>query len=370
VLIVHDRRKPRGGADLDVDDEAEMLSQRGHEVQRHPAGPLGAGAATIDTEAALGAAIDAFRPDVLHVHNLFPGLSTAVYAVAAARRVALVQTLHDYRIACPQGQLFRDGRPCEDCVGKRPWPAVVHNCHGSGRGEAMVAARATVTMRRQSLRHVARFIAPSTFVRERALAAGLPAERVVVKPNSLDLPALEETFRMGFLCAGRLSAAKGIDVLADAMRYEHLEGEVRVAGDGPARAEVESHPRLQALGALSPASVREEMRRAIALVMPSRAYEAFPRALVEAFALGLPVIASRRGALASLVDDGRTGLLFTPGSGADLAAKLRWAETHPDRMGAMGLAARRQYEREFTHEVNYPRLMAVYADAIAATARG
>lgn len=369
MLIVHDRRPRRGGVDPAVDDETEMLALAGHVVLRHPAGPLGAGAAAVDADAALGAAIDAFRPDIVHVHDLFPGLSNAVYALAAARRVPLVQTLHDFRIACPQGQLFRDGRPCEDCVGKRPWPAVVHLCHGSGRGEAMTAARASVTQRRHAMRHVARFIVPSEFVRGRVVAAGLPAERVVVKPHSLDMPVLEETTRMGFLFVGSLSVAKGIDVLADALRYEQLEGDVRIVGDGPARTEAESHPRLHALGSLSPASVREEMRRAVALVMPSRHYETFPRALAEAFALGLPVIASRRGALAALVDDGRTGVLFTPGSGADLAAKLRWAETHPDRMAAMGLAARRHYEREFSHEVNYPRLMAVYADAIAAAPR-
>ena len=173
---------------------------------------------------------------------------------------------------------------------------------------------------------------------------------------------------MGFLFVGTLSDETGIDVLADAMRYEHLEGEVRVAGDGPSRPEVDAHPRLHALGALSPASVHEEMRRSIALVIPSRRPEALPRALVEAFALGLPVIASRRGALAERIDDGRTGLLFTPGSGADLAAKLRWAETHPDRLAVMGMAARREYEREYAPAVAYPRLRAVYAEAMAAAA--
>jgi glycosyltransferase involved in cell wall biosynthesis len=124
------------------------------------------------------------------------------------------------------------------------------------------------------------------------------------------------------------------------------------------------------LGALEVAQVVAEMQRASALVMPSLWFENFPLTLVEAFACGLPVIASRLGAMAELVEDGVTGLLFAPGDVADLALKMQWALDHPERMAAMGQAARGVYEARYTADINHSQLLAIYRDAIAEQARG
>lgn len=381
VLIVHCRYRQRGGEDAVVDEEIAMLRARGHDVRLYerdnhdlqaiPA--LQAAAQTLwsrRTERELGALIEAFAPHVVHVHNTFPLISPSAYGAAAGRRVPVVQTLHNFRLLCPQGLMLRNGKPCEDCVGRLPWPSVVHACYHSSRPQTGVVALMLAAHRGLGTwqRDVARYIALNEFCRNRFIAGGLPAAKIRVKPNSLDLPLLAEEPRMGFLYVGRLAPEKGLDVLAQATRYEGLASDVRVAGSGPDAALLEGHPRLRTLGALSPASVYEEMRRAVALVMPSRWYENFPRTLVEAFALGLPVIASRIGALASLVEEGRTGILFTPGNAADLAAKLQWAEHHPERMYAMGLAARQRYERDWTHEANYRRLIEIYREAAAEVA--
>jgi glycosyltransferase involved in cell wall biosynthesis len=263
--------------------------------------------------------------------------------------------------------MLRDGRPCEDCVGHLPWPGIVHACYRASRAQTgalvamLVVHRGVGTWKHR----VARYIALNEFCRDRFVAGGLPAAKIRVKPNSVDLPMLDEVPRSGFLFVGRLAPEKGIAVLDEAARFADVQSEIRVAGSGPEAERVRAHPRLLALGAVSSASVYEEMRRAVALVMPSLWYENYPRTLVEAFALGLPVIASRIGALATLVHEGRTGLLFEPGNPADLAAKLRWAENHPDRMAAMGLAARRRYEAELTDDANCRQLLAIYDEAVA-----
>ncbi len=120
----------------------------------------------------------------------------------------------------------------------------------------------------------------------------------------------------------------------------------------------------KALGALSSEAVRIEMSQSMALVLPSICYESFPRTLVEAFGCGLPVIASRIGALAELVEDGVTGLLFESGSADDLAAKLKWAQQNPEQMRQMGRNARKKYEDEYTADQNYNQLIAIYREVI------
>lgn len=365
-----------------VDDEVAMLRDAGLEVQlyerdNHDLDGMARGAAALQTlwsrrtADEVGALIRDFQPDVLHVHNTFPLISPSIYSAAARRGVPVVQTLHNFRLVCPQAMMLRDGRPCESCVGRLPWPGVVHGCYRGSRAQTGVLAAMLATHRAAGTwrRRIQRYIALNEFCRERFVAGGLPAERIRVKPNFVDLPLLEPMPRLGFLFVGRLSPEKGTQVLADATSYEDLRSSVRVAGTGPDEAALAGHPRLQMLGALSPGSVYEEMRRAVALVMPSIWYENFPRTLVEAFALGLPVIASRLGALASLVEDGRTGLLFTPGHAGDLASKLRWAENHPDRMAAMGQAARRHYERHLGRGENLRQLLQIYREAVAESER-
>ena len=141
--------------------------------------------------------------------------------------------------------------------------------------------------------------------------------------------------------------------------------QLRVAGDGPEAALLDGVAGVAQLGSLPGEAVRQEMSRAAALVVPSIWYENFPRTIVEAFACGLPVIASRIGALGDIVRDTVTGLLFEPGSPRDLADKMAWALAHPEQMTAMGRNARVQYETEFSAEVNYRRLMEIYAGVLA-----
>ena len=186
----------------------------------------------------------------------------------------------------------------------------------------------------------------------------------MVKPNFVDFPEPETFARTGLLFVGRLSVEKGIKTLAQAMGYPDVPN-LSVAGEGPEMHLLEGVAEITRLGSLAADAVQREMCRASALVLPSIWYENFPRTLVEAFACGLPVIASRIGALAELVRDGETGLLFEPGNAQDLAAKMIWAKSHPEEMERMGSNARKQYESEFSAEVNYRLLMKIYDESIS-----
>lgn len=376
VLVVHNRYRTPGGEDAVVDAEAALLRARGHavetyirdnaELERLPA--AGAFAQTLwsrRTAREVARLAASFRPDVIHAHNTFAAVSGSLYWAAARAGVPIVQTLHNFRLLCVQAMLLRDGRVCEDCVGHLPWRGVAHRCyHDSAAQSAALAAmlathRALGTYRDK----VTRYIALNEFCRAKFVAGGLPEARIAVKPNFVDVPRPPEAPRAGGLFVGRLAPEKGIATLAAALA--ELPGvTIDVIGTGPERARLEHLPQVRLLGWLAPDEVYARMRGAAYLLMPSVWYENYPRTLVEAFANALPVIASRIGALAELVEPGITGLAADPGSPASLRERIAWAEAHPEHLRTMGARAREWYERALAPDVNYRQLVAIYDEAI------
>lgn len=377
ILIIHNAYQQRGGEDSVVEDEIALLRSHGHNVvvySRHNdelvhAKKAAAGLDTFwsrQTTAEVGAVIQSIAPDVIHVHNTFPLISPSVYWVAAQNNVPIIQTLHNFRTLCPQAMFLRNQKVCEDCLGKLPWRGVVRSCYRGSSAQSAVLA-GMVTFHRVIgtwTNKVTRYIALNDFCRTKFIEGGLPAERLVVKPNFVDFAAPDVIERRGFLFVGRLSVEKGIKTLVESAQKVPAV-DIAVAGTGPESELLAGAQNIKALGALSGRDVRKQMSQATALLLPSIWYENFPRTLVEAFGCGLPVIASRIGALAELVQNGKTGLLFEPGNAIDLAEKIRWAEANPTAMARMGLAARAHYEANFTAERNYHQLMTIYQDALA-----
>lgn len=381
VLQVHTRYRLAGGEDLMVEAEKRLLEQAGVEVRqvifdnadlresRSFAGDLRLAASAIwsrTAERRVRAAIVVDRPLVMHVHNTFPAASPSVYAAAAAEGVPIVQTLHNYRFVCPSATVFRDGRVCTDCVGRSiPWPAVVHACVRGSRPQSAVAATTlTVHRARGTLsRDISGYIALTSFQRQLMIDGGLPAARIRVIPNFLEPDlGIGSDRRSGVLFVGRLSGEKGIAVLLAAASF--VRGVVRVAGGGPLGADVEAADaagNLAYLGHLTRSSVVDELRRTIALVLPSVQFEGFPLVVLEAFASGTPVIASRIGSLAEIVEEGVTGLLAEPNDAAGLAGRILWASDHPSEMGEMGANARQRYEARFRGETHLAALLEAYA---------
>jgi glycosyltransferase involved in cell wall biosynthesis len=377
ILVVHNRYQQPGGEDAVVEAEVGLLRRRGHAVETYirdndelsEMSRLGALAENLWSRRTwndVAKLARTFRPDVIHVHNTFAMVSSSVYWAAARAVVPVVQTLHNFRLMCVQAMFLKDGKVCEDCIDRVPWRGVVHKCYRSSG--LYSAAQATVIGMNRAIGtyrdRVTRYIALTDFCRDKFIQGGLPAERISVKPNFVDIARVPTNGRRGGLFVGRLAAEKGIDVLLEALK-ELPAISIDVIGDGPESARLAEHPQVNLLGWLGAAEINERMQRAAYLVMPSIWYENFPRTLVEAYANGLPVIASRLGSLAELVDHGRTGLVFEPRSAHDLARHLAWAEAFPQKMRAMGENARETYEARFTPERNYARLLEIYEHAVA-----
>ena len=381
VLQVHTRYRLAGGEDQVVEAERRLLEEAGVEVHqivfdnaalresRGLVGDLGLAASAVWSRSAqrrVEAAIVAKRPQVMHVHNTFPAASPSVYATAAAYGVPVIQTLHNYRFVCPAATAFRDGHACTDCVGRSiPWPAVLHACVRGSRPQSFVAAT-TLTIHRARgtfARGISGYVALTSFQRKVMIDGGLPAERIRVIPNFLEPdPGIERGSRDGILFVGRLSHEKGIAVLLEAANL--VPRVVRFIGGGPLASDVQKADALgdvSYLGSVARPSVIDELRRTIALVLPSVWFEGFPLVVLEAFATGTPVIASRIGSLTELIEGGVNGLLAEPNNAVDLADRIRWAIDHPDEMRGMGLNARRSYEARFRGPTHLAALQEAYA---------
>ena len=385
VLQVHTRYRQAGGEDQVVEAERRLLVAAGISVHQvlfdnadlresmSPVGDLRLAASAIWSRRALRrvrAAIATHQPDIMHVHNTFAAASPSVYAAAGG--VPVIQTLHNYRMVCPVATAFRDGRACTDCVGRfAPWPGVLHACVHGSRSQSAVAATTIAVHRALGTfqRRIAIYVALTAFQRQLMIDGGLPAERIRVISNFLEPdPGIGNGPRSGILYVGRLAEEKGVGVLLRAAALR--PGMIRVAGDGPLQSLAKRAGAvgdIEYLGPLERLPVLEELRRAIALVLPSIWFEGFPLAVLEAYATGTPVIASRIGSLAEIVEDGVTGMLAEAHDAEGLGERLRWAAGHPQEMDEMGSRARHQYETRFRGPTHLAALLNTYAAAAGAS---
>lgn len=315
--------------------------------------------------------IERFRPDVVHVHNFFPRFSFSVYDACAESNVPVVQSLHNYRLLCANACFYRNGSVCEACSGKAiGWPGIWNGCYRDSKtgSAAVVAMQSAYRLRKTSTHKVDKYIALTEFARRKFVAAGFPDNKVVRKPNFLLSDPGVGSGQGGYVFfAGRLTAEKGISTLLAAWRLLESNCMLKIVGDGPESLAVSEAAKLanvEWLGRRSSAEVYALMRSASVVVMPSEWYEGFPVVLAEAFASGTPIIASRIGGLAELVDDGRTGLLFSPGNTNALASALEWVFRHPSELLGMRRNARAEYESKYTADQNYSQLMSIYDAAI------
>lgn len=370
--------------------EGKLLRQRGHEVNeftRHSddiraRGAWGVLQGALSTPwnpfaaKALRQAVDAFQPDVVHVHNTFPLLSPAIFH-AIGHRAARVLTLHNYRLFCPAAIPMRAGHVCTDCLDRRTvLPALQHGCYRGSRLATLPLA-ANVALHRLLgtwTKQVDAFIALTEFQRERMIEAGLPAELVHVKPNFYPgnpaiVPWADRSPSVVF--AGRLSAEKGVLALVRAwLMWGASAPELRILGDGDLRGELE---RLAAtapavpirfLGQLAGAAAQEEIARARMLVLPSECFEGFPMVVREAFAFGTPAAVSNIGPLPSIVQQGENGVVFAPGDPQSLLAVVCAAWETTGELEHLAAGARRSFEALYTEEANYRMLMAIYEQAM------
>jgi glycosyltransferase involved in cell wall biosynthesis len=383
VLMVHNRYQQPGGEDEVFLAEASLLESYAHRVVRYSThndrvaemNRLALAGNTLwnsSTYQELRALIRQERPRVAHFHNIFPLVSPAGYYAAKAEGVPVIQTLHNYRLLCPNAQFFRDGRVCEDCMGKViPWPGVVHKCYRGSRAASAVVTAMLATHRASHTwtEMVDMYVVLTDFARRKFIEGGLPARKLTIKPNFVYPDPGPGEGRGGYaLFVGRLSPEKGIGTLLEA--WERLKEQIplKVVGDGPLAELVASaasrYPYLEYLGYRSAEEVHGLLKEASVLIFPSEWYETFGRVAAEAFATATPVIAADIGAVAELVEHGRTGLRFRPGDPEDLAAQVGWFLSHPEEHSRLRSEARAEFEAKYTAERNYRTLMKIYESTL------
>jgi glycosyltransferase involved in cell wall biosynthesis len=392
IVIVHNFYRQPGGEDVVFQQEKELLRRMGHNVVTYcrdnkeidsfnPIQRLVLLQNLIwatDTRKEVAELLRREKPDVVHVHNTFLMVSFSVFAACLDAGVPVVQTLHNYRLLCPAAVFFRNGHVCEECVEHSLIRSVLHGCYHESR-PVTAAVALMLSLQRQfgaAMKDVDRLIALTEFSRRKFIEGGIPAEKLVVKPNFVYPDPCTRRSRGDYvLFVGRLSPEKRVTTLLSAWQKLRVRIPLYIIGGGPLLNELQDirnqfglHD-IQFRGAISRQDTLSAMNGARFLVFCSEWYENFPCTLAEAFACRTPVIASRLGAMREIVEDGRTGLHFGTGDVDDLAAKIEWAWLHPDRTSEMGQEARREYEDNYTAERNYSMLMDIYEGVITSSSR-
>ena len=399
IVIVHCHYQQPGGEDVVFQQERQLLERAGHQVvtfvRRNDGLDDVSGFQRLvlvqksiwnqDIGKEFGELLKTEKPDLVHVHNTWVMISPSIYSTCQAAGVPVVQTHHNYRLMCPAGTFFRNGQICEECLDHTLWRSVRYACYRNSR--SITAAKSLMLAVHRGLntweRNIQCHIVLTQFARAKFLRGGLPAKRMFVKPNfvypdPLTLAgngngesAVPPNTGNYAVFAGRLSPEKRVSTLLAA--WAHLRSRIPlvIVGGGNQREELEREAIRENLamvtftGTLPRPLTVQTIRGARFLIFSSEWYETFGLTMVEAFACGIPVICSRIGAMQEIVEDGKTGLHFTPGDDRDLADKVEWAWSHPERMREMGEAARQEYENKYTAEKNYPRLMEIYQHAVA-----
>jgi glycosyltransferase involved in cell wall biosynthesis len=392
VLVVHNSYQQPGGEDVAVAQESLLLGSQGHLVisyarSNHELKKLSATQRLLllkdlvyssQSKREIEGLLRKEKPDVVHVHNTFMMISPSIFKACQEAGVPVLQTLHNYRLLCPAWTLSRNGKICEDCVEGGLWHGVWHGCYRESH--AMTAAvAAMLKFHRMSgtwSDSVDAYVALSEFARRKFIEGGLPANKIHVKPNFVQSdPGEKQAPGSHALFVGRLSAEKGVQTLISAWAQMRNLYPLVVVGDGPLRESLEAEVAKQNIssvtfkGWLPRTQTLDAMKKSAFLVAPSLWYEGFPMTIAEAFACGTPVLCSRLGGMQEIVEDGRTGLHFEAGNAEDLCAKVAELLTRPEKIAAMGIAARKEYESRYTARTNYSLLMRIYEKSMNACSR-
>lgn len=384
VIHLHQRYRIRGGEDEVVDSTVDLLRRRGVEallvtrdsmpLTQSAGAKVGAffsGIYSFSAKREMRNLLEAERPDLVHVHNLHPLFSPSVLSACRATGAPVVMTCHNYRLVCPTGMHMREGRVCELCLGGQEQWCLLKNCRGNLAESAAYAARNIVHRMLGLYRfNIARFICVSNFVRNRLVAEGFPLERMAVIPNWVSAPTESADSPPGRYAAfaGRFSPQKGIATLLGAAAVSGVP--TCLAGDASVMPEAvrSAPPNVNFVGRLGAEAMAAFYRQARFAVVPSECLEPFGLVAIEAMSHGLPVICSRIGGLAEIVEDGVTGLLFTAGDTEDLARKMRQLWSDPELCRRLGQAGRRRVLEQYHEDRYFMQLMDVYQTALGASA--
>lgn len=379
VLFIHNRYQYFGGEDAVLSSEIEMLRSNNVFVETvifnnstidnsfEKFVAFFSSIYSIKASKVVRAAIIAHKPDVIHVHNFFPLVSPSVYDVAEKFKIPIVQTLHNYRIACPGAFFLRDGKVCEKCIGGNFMHSIVHKCYkNSYIGSLSLASMDYVhKMIGTWNKKIDRIICLTNFAKNKFVQFGLNESIITVKPNFVESRGVSVSLKprdnVG-LFVGRISHEKGIQNLMKI--HDRIKGKILIAGDGPLLERLNGFKNFIVLGRKTPDEIFKLMKQTSFLLFPSIWYEGFPMTIVESFVNRLPVVASKLGAMEEVIVDSKTGLHFEPNNLAEMVEKINWAFENYDKMRQYGENAYSEYLRYYTAEENYKILISIYNEEI------
>ncbi len=377
ILIAHNRYRESGGEDSTYEAESALLEtafpvvryelDNRKEISSRNIVPTAINLAwSKRSYRAIRNLIQKKRPTIAHFHNTFPLMTASAFDACREENIPVIQTIHNYRTLCATGTFFRKGQVCTECVSHGPWHSLRYGCYrGSRLATAAVARMQRAHQKNNTLeKKIDQFIALTDHSRDQLIQMGIPAEKITIKPHFvIDPKDPREGPGNRALFVGRLDQEKGVQTAIQAFG-KRLGCGLDIVGSGPQREELEKYaeksPSISFLGHLPPSRVNELMRQARMLIFPSVCFEMFPRVLVEAMSLGIPIIASRTGGIPEIVEEEKNGLLFDPGNADDLARKVEQILQNPEQNITMGKTSREMYQEKYSPEKNVEQLTALY----------
>ena len=388
IIAIHNYYQNRGGEDQLFEDEAKLLESQGHEIIWHTIHSdsikdrnlLSVAVETLWNRRSyreLIGLIDEHSPDVIHSVNTFPLYSPSIFYAARKRNVPFVATIRNYRYFCAQAMCFRDGKACEACIGKIPWRAVRHRCYKNNTAGSVVVASMQLLHQRLSSwqKYIDVICLASEFSKGKLIQAGMNESQMIIKPNFVVKDPGFQSGSGGYAAfVGRIADEKGTNTLVDAWRLlseQGLQIPLKIVGDGPDTDEVkklvESNPNVEWFGHLPNEEVFRVVGNAACLIFPSTGYESLPKTLIEAMAVGTPVIGSNIGSIPEIVIDENTGYLYPAGDANALAScALKFFDESGTAIEnhSMRSSCRKMFEEKFTSSANYDQLLRIYKEAI------
>ena len=385
ILFIHNKYQEEGGEDVAFNGEVSLFKQK-HEIFElifnnddivtvtDKLKTSITGFYNFSSARKVKETIAIFKPDVIHIHNLFFTASPSILYAAKKRGVPVIVTLHNYRLICCNALLLRNNTVCELCVNhKLPHYGIKYKCYkNSSIGSAITTG---ITGLHKYLKtwnkYVDQYISLTEFAKSKFIRSSLllKENQITVIPNFVfgngAPPQIRENF---FLYVGRISGEKGIELLLREFSRE-LTHKLIIVGDGPLKHRLEEQyisDNILFIGKKGRNEVVDLMSKCKALIFPSVCYEGLPFTILEAFSTGTPVIASRLGAMAEIIKDGISGFHFIPNDKNDLANAIdKFNQLNEKERQAMRKQARLSYEQKYHPEAHYQALLSVYQKAIA-----
>jgi len=381
ILLAHNYYQLRGGEDSVLANEKKLLEENGNEVITYfkhneeintysKIKKLDLLRSTSFSQTSYSDLIQFLKiekPDICHVHNFLPLISPAIYSACNDLKIPVVQTLHNYRLICANGLLFRNGNVCEDCISSSIYGSVLKKCYRNSSIQTYAIARMIDKNRQNGTWNtkVDAYFCLTEFAKKKFIAGGLPEDKLIIKPNFVEQPIVEREDKIEtpyLVFVGRLEATKGVHLLIEIA--DQLPIPIKVIGEGELRTALERKNNIELLGKLSNKETQYYMRNATALIFPSIWYEGMPMTILEAFANQTLVISSDLGAMQSIIHNHKNGLLFTPNSATNLIKQIKFALSQATLSSEMVSNAHQDFLIKYSKRSNYEQLITTYSKII------